>query len=74
MNKFDELRIKYPNFIFENYEIVDNNDNYKIIYNFEIEGLEKFNPSIEISKNILKSITDIDKYFIFHIGMIELIS
>jgi len=74
MDKYNELRNKYPNFIFDNYEIIDNVDNYKILYNFEIEGLEKFSPSIEISKDILKNITDIDNYFIFHIGLIELIS
>ena len=74
MDKYNEYRKKYPNFIFNSYEIIDNIENYKIVYNFEIEGLEVFNPTIEISKNIIKDINEIDNYFIFHIGMIELIS
>jgi hypothetical protein len=73
MDKFNEFRKLYPNFIFDSYEIIEE-ENYKIIYNFEIEGLTKFKPSIEISKDIIKSIDEIDKYFIFHIGMVELIS
>jgi len=74
MDKYNDYRKLYPNFIFNNYEIVEKEDCYKFIYNFEIEDLTKFNPSIEISKKHINSITDIDKYFIFHIGMIELIS
>ncbi|MBE6149136.1 MAG: hypothetical protein E7170_00245 [Firmicutes bacterium] len=74
MDKYNEYRKIYPNFIFNSYEIIDNINNYKIVYNFEIEGLEIFNPTIEISKDIIKDINEIDNYFVFHIGMIELIS
>ena len=72
--KYNEYRKMYPNFIFDSYEIIELDSTYKFIYNFEIEGLTKFSPYMEISKNIIKSINEIDKYFIFHIGMIELIS
>lgn len=74
MDKYNEYRKKYPNFIFDSYEILENDDTYKFVFNFEIEGLTKFNPYMEVSKEIIKSINDIDNYFIFHIGMIELIS
>ena len=74
MDKYNEYRKLYPNFIFDSYEIIEQYDSYKFIYNFEIEGLTKFNPYIEISKNIIKNIDEIDRYFIFHIGMIELVS
>jgi len=74
MNKYNEYRTLYPNFIFESYEIVENDENYKFIYNFEIEGLTKFTPYMEINKDIIKNISEIDNYFIFHIGLIELIS
>ena len=74
MDKYNDYRKLYPNFIFNNYEIIEKEDCYKFIYNFEIEGLTSFNPSVEIPKKYISNITDMDKYFIFHIGMIELIS
>ena len=72
--KYNEYRKMYPNFIFDSYEIVELEDTYKFIYNFEIEGLTKFTPYMEVSKNIIKNLNEVDNYFIFHIGMIELIS
>lgn len=74
MDKYNEYRNLYPNFIFDSYEILEEENNYKIIYNFIIEGLTNFKPYLIINKNIIKDINEIDKYFIFHIGMIELIS
>ena len=75
--KFLELRSKYPNFIYNSYEIIDEKDSIKLVYNFEIEGLTTFTPSYEINKkyilnkNIDKDILD---YMVFHIGLIELVS
>ncbi len=75
--KFNELRKKYPKFIYDSYEIINDIDNVKIIYHFEIEGLTKFNPSYTINKNYFKN-KNIDenlfKYMVFHIGLIELVS
>lgn len=76
-NKFLELRTMYPKFIYENYEIIDNLDNYEIIYHFVIPTLEEFNPKLIIPKKIVKR-NEIDtKFFnnlVFHIGMVEAIS
>ena len=58
MDKYNELRSLYDEFIYESYDIVDNVDSYKIIYNFEIKGLTKFNPNIEISKKYLNEFDD----------------
>lgn len=74
MDKFNEFREKYENFIYDGFNVEELSDSYKIIYNFKIEGLTCFNPSIEISKKYLKTIGNIEEYFLFHIGLVELIS
>ncbi len=75
-NKFNELRERYPNFIYEDYDILFDNNNLNIKYTFNIPGLTKFYPEIKISKDYLKSNYDNDylNYLVFHIGLIELIS
>lgn len=75
--KFENLRKKYPTFIYDSYEIIDNDNVLKIVFNFEIEGLTKFNPYYEIDKKYITN-KNIDKLLfnnlIFHIGLIELVS
>ena len=77
MNKFLELRKKYPEFIYEKYEIIEKEETYEITFYFEIPKLTTFNPKLIIEKiNITNK--NINKEFInniiFNIGMIELIS
>ena len=75
--KFIELREKYPNFIYNSYEIIDEENIFKLVYNFEIEGLATFHPYYEIDKKhiINKDINNnLLKNLVFHIGLIELIS
>lgn len=75
--KFMEFRRKYPNFIYDSYEIIDNIDSIKLVYNFKIEDLVEFNPSYIIDKKYITN-KNIDKdlfdYMVFHIGLIELVS
>jgi len=74
--KFLEYREKYQNFIYHSYDIVDDVDNIKISFNFEIPGLTSFSPKIEIPKNG-KNIDINDSFLrnlVFHVGMIELVS
>lgn len=75
--KFEDLRKKYPTFIYDSYEIIDNDSILKIVFNFEIEGLTKFSPYYEIDKKYITN-KNIDKplfnNLIFHIGLIELVS
>ena len=75
--KFLELRNKYPNFIYDGYEIIDEGEILKLVFNFNIEGLTVFNPSYEINKKYILN-KNIDKdllnYMVFHIGLIELVS
>lgn len=77
MNKFEELRNKYKEFIYEKYEIIESNNEYEIIFHFNIPNLTKFEPKIIIEKTHITN-KNIDKefleYLIFNIGLVELIS
>ena len=75
--KFITLREKYNTFIYDKYEIEEDDEYIKITYYFEIENLQKFNPTLKISKkqvitSHLKN--NLVKQLVFHIGLIELIS
>lgn len=74
---FCEVRKKYPNYIYNSYKISELEDKIVIEYDFEIEGLTKFNPRIEILKKNFK-FKDINsnlvKNIVFYLGMIESIS
>lgn len=73
--QFIKLREKYPNFYFHNYEIIDNGDNYEIIYYFEIPGLKSFTPKTIIAKKqIINNDYNYISYLVFHMGLVELIS
>lgn len=74
--RFLELRKKYKEFIYENYNIEEDSNSYKVTYTFKIEELE-FNPTITISKkditnkNINKEYLD---YLFFQYGLFDLMS
>ncbi|MBR1377392.1 MAG: hypothetical protein IJ565_06255 [Bacilli bacterium] len=72
---FEELRNKYTEFIYDKYEIKEDNESINITYYFEIPGLTTFKPSYKIDKKVIKKdIDEFSKYLIFHIGLVELIS
>ncbi len=74
MDKFNEFREKYPEFIYHSYEyIVD--DKLNIKYHFEIPNLCHFYPEIKIDmKNVINKEKEYLDYLIFQIGLIEIIS
>lgn len=77
MDKFNDLRNKYSEFIYDNfsYEILD--DEFIINYKFTIPNLCEFNPTIKFPKSIIKNNNINDnllKYIIFNIGLVEMIS
>lgn len=75
MNKFEELRTKYPDFIYENYEIIETKENYEIIFHFNIPNLTTFEPKLIIEKNNIKNTNkSFIEYLVFNIGLVELIS
>ena len=75
--KFEELREKYSKIIYRNYQIIDEEENMKIQYCFEIPDLCEFRPYILVSKNCIVN-DDVNPYLlhaiIFRLGLIELIS
>ena len=75
MDKFEEFRLKYPEFIYRGYDYkIDNK--LEIVYHFEIPGLREFNPILKIDLNNIENNYNKEylEYFIFQIGLIELIS
>ena len=77
MDKFNELREKYPVFIYDSYLINETHNSFEITYNFEIPELCKFNPKWSFPKSE-KTMTDSDKKVferaIFNLGMVEVLS
>ena len=75
-SKFLDFRDKYDTFIYEGFDIIDNPDNYEIVYDFSIPGLTSFSPKLIIDKDQICFSIDEDffKYLIFNIGMVEVIS
>ena len=75
--KFIDLREKYKTFLYNSFEIKEDEKEIYINFEFEIEGLKKFNPTIRILKKNMKIKnlnTDFVKKMVFHMGLIELIS
>lgn len=76
-NKFENLRSKFPNFIYRGYDVSYDNEDMVIEYHYEITGLVTFNPVTKIPLKVI-NLQDKNKKFIdflvFHIGLIELIS
>lgn len=77
MYKFEDLRNKYKEFIYEKYEIIENNNEYEIKFYFNIPNLTTFEPKLIIKKENItnKNINkDFLGYLVFNIGLVELIS
>ena len=73
----NELRGKYSVFYYNSYRISEEENVIKIEFEFEIPGLSKFNPKVEILKKKFKFKdinSNIVKNIVFNMGMIEAIS
>lgn len=69
--------MKYPNFIYNDYKILEDNEKIYFIFEFEIENLAKFTPKYEILKKGFKwkhLESNILKNLVFNLGMVEAIS
>lgn len=71
MDNYIELSEKYKNFIYDSYNIEIDGEEILVIFNFFVEGLCEFHPTIRLKKF---EITDFTKNLVFHIGLVELIS
>lgn len=74
--KYNKLREKYKNFIYEDFKVIDNPNEIILQFFFKIEGLTEFKPQIIIPKNnyVITEKIKFSESFAFNIGMIELIS
>jgi len=78
MKKSDNLRKKYPKFVYKDYSYRIKGRNLKISFNFEVKPKISFSPSL-IIKNINKArLNSLSKRvldnLVFHLGLIELFS
>lgn len=73
MNRFEELREKYPVFVYRGYNIDCVDRVCKIEYLFEIPGLSEFHPTWEfpVKKDFDRAVLD---RMVFALGMVEAIS
>ena len=74
--KFLELREKYPEFVYENYEVLENDIEYKVKYTYKINELE-FNPIITILKKDINNPNlnnEYLNYLFFQYGLFDLSS
>ena len=78
LNKFLKLRIEYPFFSYDSFDINEDSKYFLITYHFNNSDKFFFNPQIKILKKNFKFVIDINdeklKNIIFNIGLIELIS
>lgn len=73
MNKYEELRKKYPHFYYHGFTLEDKEKELFITYDFEIENLKRFHPTLKVPKT--KKI-DYDKTLlnkiVFCAGLVEI--
>lgn len=76
MFSYIQLRKDYPEFIYHGYQIEENKEKVKVVYDFEIPGLSVFHPMWEFPKQSEKTWKDNGTFLelIFSLGMVELIS
>ena len=72
--KFEDLRVKYPKFIYEKYNIEQTNEEYIITFYFSIPGLTEFTPVMKFPKANKSIDNELLEYLVFHIGLVELVS
>ncbi len=71
MEIYNKLSNEYDTFIYEGFNIIEETDYLKIIYDFNVPNLTRFYPTLKLNKFEINEFTE---HIIFHIGLIELIS
>lgn len=71
-------KYNYENFYYEQYTITESGDTINVSFDFSIDGLARFNPTLTIPKKKFEFLNSIDqettKRIVFCMGMVELIS
>lgn len=77
-NLYHKLRAQYPFFVFQSYEIKEENDSLLLTFNFNLSNKFTFEPSLRIPSRPFYRWQELSKsslnQLVFHIGMVELIS
>jgi hypothetical protein len=76
-NKYEQLRTEYSFFVYEKFSIRDQDDKLSVTYHFNLADQIFFYPTLEFIKGDFfnKALPEpLIRNFIFHIGLIELIS
>ena len=78
MDKFNELREKYPVFEYNSYDILETENSFEISYEFAVPGLTQFKPTWSFPKpegTVLDvSSRRVFEDTIFNLGMVEVVS
>ena len=78
MEKFNELRQKYPTFVYNSYDIIETESSFEISYDFAIPGLVEFKPTWSFPKEKGKTLNRVSRKLfektIFNLGMVEVVS
>ena len=71
---FEELRIKYPKFIYEDFKVEEIDNELVCTFYFNIPGLATFNPIMKFPLEGKPYDKELVNYLVFHIGLVELVS
>ena len=71
---FEELRIKYPKFIYEDFKVEEIDNELVCTFYFNIPGLTTFTPVMKFPIERTDYDKELVNYLVFHIGLVELIS
>lgn len=71
---FEDLRKRYPNFIYEKYTIEEIDNKYVLTFYFNVPGLTEYRPVIKLPKGDRCIDNNLLEYLVFHIGLVELVS
>ena len=71
---FEELRIKYPKFIYEDFKVEEIDNELVCTFYFNIPGLTTFEPVVKFPIERKDYDKELVNYLVFHIGLVELVS
>jgi len=78
MDKFNELREKYPIFEYNSYDISETDTSFEVAFNFVVPGLTEFRPTWSFPKSGTRNLDEASKKTfertIFNLGMVEVVS
>lgn len=78
MDKFNELRSKYPTFEYNSYDIIETETSFEVSYDFVVPGLTEFKPTWSFPKPQGRTLDEVSRRVfetaIFNLGMVEVVS